>query len=82
MLIVIATVHHGNGNTVVARYIASAVNAVNNVAGCGCVTGVIAGWSVAVIVVIIVSVSWILTYALQSEKILKLIIYVSFPSLY
>jgi hypothetical protein len=43
MLIFVTTVHHGNGNTVVARYIASAVDAVNNVAGCDCATGVIAG---------------------------------------
>lgn len=63
-MLIVATVHHGNGNTIVARYIASAVDAVNNVVAAtviGCAGGVIA--VVVIAVAIIVTVRWVLTYA-------------------
>jgi hypothetical protein len=57
-MLIVTTVHHGNGNTVVARYIASAVDAVNNVA-IACAIGVNVACAGAVIII-----RWILAYSL------------------
>jgi hypothetical protein len=58
-MLIVTTVHHGNGNTAVARYIARAVNAVNNVA-IACAIGVNVACAGAVIII-----RWILAYSLK-----------------